>query len=125
MPASSTIRGWDFDNLMGFTARYARAREMQIEHELDNLRILSKEQQIGAVVTIKEVVDPKTGAVNTLREERFSDAVDARRLEIDTLKWRIGKLAWRKYGTPPGKEADAPEEEATVTVTITGGLPDA
>ncbi len=37
MPAESTVRLWATDNVRGFAAQYARAREVQADHYADEI----------------------------------------------------------------------------------------
>lgn len=72
MPAESTVRFWAVeDKPPGFAARYARAREAQMEALSEDLLAIS---------------DDKTG--DPVRD----------RLRIDARKWLMSKIAPKKYG---------------------------
>ena len=132
MPKEVTVRGWDFDDRKGrptpahgFAAMYARALEMRVEHELDRLRILAETPVLGTTVTIREVVT-KRGDIVQVREVKRGDAVQARALEIDALKWRIAKIGWHVYGpkTPVPALPAAEVDGTPPRLIIEGGLPD-
>lgn len=132
MPPERTVRGWDFDDrrnatsvAAGFSVMYARAVEMRTEHELDRLRILAATPVQGTTVTIREILT-KEGEVIQVREVRRGDALQARALEIDALKWRISKIGHKQYGpkTPVAEKPDEGSENAPPRLIIEGGLPD-
>ena len=105
---------------------YARACEMRIEHEMDRLRQLSRDPVIGFIHKRKEALD-KEGNIVILEETTRADAVAARALEIDTLKWRIARIGWRVYGAraplpAPKQEGEGSPEDNKIIVE--GGLPD-
>jgi hypothetical protein len=77
LPESHTIRGWAARDHNGFGAKYAAARQLQMEAMEDELR---------------EVASKKTGDVNRDR------------LHVDTLKWAMAKTAPKKYGDRVVKE---------------------
>jgi hypothetical protein len=133
MPPASTVRGWDYDDrhgrptvAVGFSAMYTRAKESQIECELEDIRRLSEQQRADQVIVIREVFHPKTGERMTVREIRQGDNVAARTLEIETRKWRIAKIGWRVYGTraaqlDPAQLTDKSEPDKII---VEGGLPE-
>lgn len=74
-PAESTIRLWVVDNHNEFAAKYARARDIGIDHRADMLK-------------------------DTTREAMGLSAagVAAMRLIVDTEKWYLSKIAPKRYG---------------------------
>jgi len=99
---------------------YARARAMQIEQEVDEIRSIADTARIGVQVTVKEL--PGGGSI---REVKRGDMVERSRLQLDARKWRAAKIAKNNYGdriadleTANGNPDDAPR------VVIEGGLPD-
>lgn len=125
-PRDSTVRGWDLDNLNGFSSLYARSRRLQIERAMEEIKIAARTPRMGVVKTTKQVIG-KDGKVKKLVEVREGDMIEARRLDVDAMKWIISKVAWRDYGVAPGGAEDGSTggAEVNVTVKITGGLPDA
>ena len=85
MPVQSVVYSWltvDSD----FAERYARAREQQAEHYLDEIIAISDD------VTLDEIIDGE-GNPRTNHE-----AIQRSRLKVDTRKWAMSKLAPKKYG---------------------------
>ena len=85
MPVQSVVYNWltvDKD----FAERYARAREQQAEHYLDEIIAISDD------VSLDEIIDgegnPRTN----------NEAIQRSKLKVDTRKWVMAKLAPKKYG---------------------------
>jgi hypothetical protein len=89
MPAESTVRAWALDNVGGFSAKYARAREIGYEVHADKIIDLADECRIGTKRTTKV-----TGEVETVE----GDMVERSRLQIDARKWMLSKMLPKKYG---------------------------
>jgi hypothetical protein len=84
-PKPSTIRLWAVDDIGGFAARYARARDCYYDAEAEECI---------------EIADNTTPAT-----------AHADRLRIDTRKWFLSKLAAKRYGDKiavTGGNADDP-----------------
>ena len=85
MPVQSVVYNWlTVDS--EFAERYARAREQQAEHYLDEIIAISDD------VTLDKIVD---GEGN---ERTNNEAIQRSRLKVDTRKWAMSKLAPKKYG---------------------------
>ena len=85
MPVTSVVYNWlTVDK--EFSDRYARAREQQAEHYLDEIIAISDD------VTLDEIIDGE-GNPRTNHE-----AIQRSRLKVDTRKWAMSKLAPKKYG---------------------------
>ena len=97
-PAGRAVRRWAIEDHEGFSPRYTRAREAQVEHFVDQ---------------IVEIADSVAG------ERESSPAVHAARLAIDTRKWVASKLLPRKYGDRLGIESTG-----NLVVRIVHGLGD-
>mgnify|MGYP000869508350 CR=1 FL=1 len=85
MPVQSVVYNWltvDKD----FAERYARAREQQAEHYLDEIIAISDD------VSLDEIIDgegnPRTN----------NEAIQRSKLKVETRKWVMAKLAPKKYG---------------------------
>ena len=86
MPPESTVRGWVLDDVEGFAAQYARARDMQADKMVDD---------------ILEIADD--GRNDTYLDadgnERTDQEVIARsKLRVEARKWIASKFAPKKYG---------------------------
>ena len=91
MPARPTIVSWVLENRENFSDRYARARDMQLEHWAD------------------EVIDVADDGRNDYMEKSSSgdensswvlngEHVQRSRLRIDSRKWLLSKLKPDRYG---------------------------
>lgn len=88
-PAESTVRLWVQRDECGFSAKYARAREIGYEHHADKIIELADTCRIGVKTTTKD--DGKTETVE-------GDMVERTRLQIDARKWILAKMLPKKYG---------------------------
>lgn len=89
MPAESTVRAWALDDVGGFAAKYARAREIGYEVHADKIIDLADQCRIGVKRTTKA-----SGEV----EEVEGDMVERSRLQIDARKWMLAKMLPKRYG---------------------------
>lgn len=91
MPARPTIIAWALEDREGFSDRYARARDLQLEHWAD------------------EVIDVADDGTNDFMEKKNGDDKDSSwvlnsehvqrsRLRIDSRKWLLSKLKPERYG---------------------------
>ncbi|MFZ1680625.1 MAG: terminase small subunit protein [Rhizobiaceae bacterium] len=85
MPPESTVRLWVLDNREGFAARYARARDLLLEHWADE--------------TI-EIADDGSNDWMTRNEVEVAngDHISRSRLRVDQRKWLLSKLKPERYG---------------------------
>jgi len=110
MPDKSTVLYWLF-NEPEFSSQYARAREAQAEHYLDEIIAISDDS----------VLDTEMGEDGV---ERTNHEVVARaRLRVDTRKWAMSKLAPKKYGDKvqnehTGKDGAPIEHAVNIAVTF-------
>ncbi len=81
MPAESTVRAWALDDIDGFGAKYARARDIGCDHESDAMMAVASDHEID---------------------------VHRARLIVDTMKWRLSKMAPKKYGDRITQEISGP-----------------
>lgn len=87
--APSTVRNWVLDDVNGFAAQYARARDLQVEALADEIR---------------QVADDGTNDWMTVQrggesvEVENKEVVNRSRLRVDTLKWLMSKIAPKRYG---------------------------
>ena len=97
LPDECTVRAWALDDVEGFSAQYARAREIQADFHGD--RVIS-------------VLETKPARIVTTRadggtEEKI-DPADVARLKnlADGLKWHAGRMKPRTWGDKVQMEAD-------------------
>lgn len=140
MPGETTVRGWDLAGRSStdeerarlpygeFSAMYARAREIQLEHM--NERALVRSRKPGKTYVTVTRTEKVGRTTKTIKELREVDDHQGAKLEIDAIHWAQERLAWRRYGKRvPKVEAEnvAQVEEnpgLEVRVIIEGGLPD-
>ena len=89
MPSESTVRAWALDDVEGFAAQYARAREIGYERLADELLEIADTPKPG----IKTKTNEK-GEVETSE----GDMIEHRRLQVDARKWMLAKMLPKKYG---------------------------
>lgn len=95
MPAESTVRLWNTDNVDGFAARYARAREGQADFLAEEIIEISDNATNDWMERQSEA--EKGAGVNNgwvLNGEH----VQRSRLRVDARKWFASKVAPKKYG---------------------------
>ena len=86
---ASTVRGWVVDDVQGFAALYARAREMGLDARAEELDRIADDGTNDWM----ERNDPDNPGY-TLNGEH----VQRSKLRVDTRKWLLSKLAPKKYG---------------------------
>lgn len=89
MPPESTVRLWALDDVDGFAARYARARDLGLD---------AMAEQCIEIADEAETVQ-KVGPDGETMEVAFdSTAVARNRLRVDSRKWLLSKMAPKRYG---------------------------
>lgn len=96
-PAAIYIR---LNKSKDFVEKYARAREMQLQVLADELVPLADQDRICKKRTIK---------ADGSEEIVILDQVERTRLQIETRKWLLGKLAPKKYGDKVQNEHSGPD----------------
>lgn len=81
MPPESTVRSWVIDDVHGFAAQYARARDLGLD-------ALAEE--------VIEIADESPGTLDNGATD--SGGVAHKRLRFDARRWYLSKLAPKKYG---------------------------
>jgi hypothetical protein len=89
MPAESTVRLWALEDAHGFTAKYARARELGYLRLADELVDISDDGR-NDWMTIRRGKD-KVEVVNR-------EAVERSKLRVETRKWILAKMLPKVYG---------------------------
>ena len=100
MPHKATIFRWlSAEQHKDFCKQYARARDVQADVIFDEMLDIADTPVVGLKTTSKP-----TG-VETVE----GDMIDHRRLQIETRKWLIGKMAPKKYGEKQQIEHASPD----------------
>lgn len=90
MPHAATVCRWLADERYAlFREQYARAREAQADALFDEALHIADSPLEG--------VKTKTTSDGKIEESR-GDMIEHRRLQVDTRKWMVAKLAPKKYG---------------------------
>ena len=85
-PPESTVRGWAQEDVDGFAARYAFARQLGLDAMADELL---------------EIADDGSGDITyDAQGNRIvnGEHINRSRLRVDTRKWYLSKLAPKRYG---------------------------
>lgn len=94
MPPEGTVRQWVTDDVHGFAAQYARARDAGLDHMAEE---------------ILSIADDGTGDSWTDDDGNVrtnTDVVQRSKLRVDARKWYLSKLAPKKYGEKMTVEHD-------------------
>lgn len=98
------MRFWVLDDVNGFAAQYARAREVGY------LRLAEEILQIADTpVTGTKSVSKATGM-----EITEGDMIEHRRLQVDTRKWMLAKMLPKVYGDKQQVEHSGAVDIATI-----------
>ncbi len=85
MPNRDTVHTWVL-TIPSFSDHYARAREMQAEHYLDEIIEIADDSMMDKFVD------------DNGNERTDSEVVARSKLRVDTRKWAMSKMAPRKFG---------------------------
>lgn len=90
MPPESTVRGWVVDDVDAFSARYTRARDIGLDCENDAMLDVARN---GA--NDYKLVSRGEGQPELVPDHEH---IARSRLIVDTMKWRLSKMAPKRYG---------------------------
>lgn len=90
LPSESTVRSWVLDDREGFSAQYARARDMCMECWADEIMDIADNGTNDWVTR-----EMKGGRVAIVLND---EAVQRSRLRADSRKWLLSKLKPERYG---------------------------
>jgi len=90
MPAESTVRAWALEDREGFSAQYARAREIGYQSMADELLEVADDGR-NDWMERRDDDDQKTYQLN-------GEHVQRSRLRVDTRKWLLSKALPKVYG---------------------------
>ena len=91
MPARPTVVGWCLENREGFSDRYARARDLQLEHWADEVIDVADDATNDYMEKVNGEDEKSSWALN-------GEHVQRSRLRIDSRKWLLSKLKPERYG---------------------------
>jgi len=88
MPDRETVARWVVNDVDGFAAKYAQARDFGLDALAEETIEIADTPQIGT-----KSVSKATGL-----EVTEGDMVEHRKLQVSTRQWYLAKLAPKKYG---------------------------
>lgn len=88
LPAENTVRGWAMDDVQGFFAQYARARDLGLDAMADEVIEIADTTQEGV----------KTKITDEGEETTHADMIEHRKLRFQARQWYLSKLAPKRYG---------------------------
>jgi hypothetical protein len=91
MPPESTVRTWALDDREGFSAQYARARDMQLETWADEVMEISDDARNDWMERQAKGDEAPSVQVN-------GEHIQRSKLRVDSRKWMLSKLKPEKYG---------------------------
>lgn len=109
----STVRRWVLNDINGFSAQYAQARDLCIESWADELMEISDDATNDWMKREGKDGEDLGWSVN-------GDHVQRSRLRIDTRKWMLSKMKPDRYGDKVqlGGDADNPIRHSIIERTI-------
>lgn len=96
-PPESTVRGWVVDDREGFSAQYARAREL-------GLHSMAEE-----TVEIADYGENDTYVKEDGSQGVNTDVVQRSKLRVDTRKWLLSKMLPKDFGDKITQEHTGPD----------------
>jgi hypothetical protein len=112
MPPESTVRKWVLlDNPPGFSAQYARARELQIEAWADELVDIAADGTNDWMKRRTATGGGRSNIDGEVQQELVPNVenINRSRLHADTKKWLMSKIAPKRYGEKLAVHGDAEE----------------
>lgn len=100
-PADSTVRQWVMEDVNGFHAQYAKARDTGLDAMSEECFDIADDKQLD---TITKRRDDGT-EFETINTEWIARS----RLRVDTRKWYLSKLAPKRYGEKLTTEISGPD----------------
>lgn len=104
MPAESTVRAWALENREGFSAQYARAREIGYHAMADELMDIADD---GRNDWMKRQGDEDSGW------QANGEHIQRSRLRVDARKWMLSKVLPKVYGEK--QEIDHKSSDGSMT----------
>lgn len=129
-PHESTVRMWarDETEAEGFAPQYARARQIGYDALAEELLSVARGSRVGAIrKTVRKSVEvdgePVPGHDEVEETVTESDAVDARRLHVDALKWTLSKMLPKVYGDKVAHEVGGIDGKPIQTESVNVVVP--
>lgn len=91
MPSRPTVVTWVLEDREGFSNRYARARDLQLEHWADEVIDVADD-------ATNDFMEKKNGEDKESSWSLNGEHVQRSRLRIDSRKWLLSKLKPQQYG---------------------------
>jgi hypothetical protein len=88
-PAASTVRGWRYDDVQGFSARYTRARALHVECKIDELLEISDD---GSNDWMRRNDPDNPGYIEN------GESIRRSQLRSENRKWLSARLLREEYG---------------------------
>lgn len=101
MPPAPTVRRWFTEDYQGFAAKYARARDIGLDHMAEELIEIADDSSRDWITT-------EDG-----REIPDHDHINRSKLRVDTRKWLLSKLAAKRYGDKTTVDLNATLRDAS------------
>jgi hypothetical protein len=101
LPSASTVRGWVMDDREGFSGRYARAKDLGLEANADEIMELPDDftgETPGDIAKLRAQLDSRKWLLSKLKPERYGDSlkltgqIDLTHKTDDQLDARIAQL---------------------------------
>lgn len=126
MPCEASVRLWNITNrtdigpdgkeLEGFSAMYARARQLLAERKFEEIEEVAKDGSQDYI----EDFDKDGKPFERVNHEHIARS----RLIVDTLKWQASKLAPKQYGDKVQAELSGPDGKDLPQTVVVFKLPD-
>jgi hypothetical protein len=104
MPGAYKLWSWIADTEHLCSKAYARGKQKRVAKLEERIEQVAEKPLIGTITTERFVV--VDGDVEPVTEVRSFDAIEHRRLLIDTLKWTLAHTRPKKHGRQPEVAAD-------------------
>lgn len=96
MPSRSTVHSWIANDLQGFAAKYANAKEIGLEEIAEEILEIADD-------TTRDTVHTDNGP------KADAEWIARSKLRVDSRKWLLSKLAPKKYGERQALEISNPD----------------
>lgn len=109
MPGETTVRTWAREDVQGFSAQYAKARDLGLDAMAEEALEIADDGRNDVMV------DEEGNAIVN------HDVIQRSRLRVDTRKWYLSKIAPKRYGDRQQHEVSGPDGgpiETTAKVNV-------
>jgi hypothetical protein len=125
-PGLTTVFRW-LESSLPFREQYARAKQAGLEAMAEDILHIADtpmvgEKRMSKPLTVSDGEGNKIDTGLTIDEVTTADMIEHRRLQVETRKWLLTKLAPKKYGDRLAQEVSGPggaPQEHTVAATLT------